>query len=166
MTDITNKIDTLRASMVYHSIEMRKYRDDFGGRIVNYIVTGNVAIIKALLEIKFLHPQYDTFDFTGGNTGNPEDSYLILELIADQNGPIPNYKEMIDLILSHGAHVDDHSGPITPLEFALIKQNIPVAAYLMSKGGTYNIEEIKDFCDSVKIDLVAMMNEEYAKLIA
>ena len=161
---------------------MRKYRDDFGGRIMNYILTGNVAIMKSLLEIKFLDPQYDTFDFTGGNAGNPEDpygrairecltsggedSYLLLELIADQNGPIPNYKEMIDLILSHGAHVDDHAGAITPLEFAIIKQNIPVAAYLMSKGGTYNIEEIKDFCDSVKIDLVAMMNEEYAKLVA
>ena len=143
---------------------MRRYLDDFGGRIMNYIVTGNVAIVKTLLEIKFLHPQYDTFDFTGGNTGNPEDSYLMLELIADQNEATPNYKEMIDLVLSHGAHVDDHAGPITPLEFALIRKNFAVAAYLMSKGGTYNIEEIADFSKGVGVDVVAEMNEEYAKL--
>lgn len=131
---------------------------------MHYIVTGNIDMIKTLLEIKFLHPQYDTFDFTGGNTGNPEDSYLMLELIADQNEAIPNYKEMIDLILSHGGHVDDHAGPITPLEFALIKQNYSVAAYLMSKGGTYNIGEISDFSKAVGVDVVAMMNEEYVKL--
>ena len=133
---------------------------------MNYIVTGNVAIVKTLLEIKFLHPQYDTFDFTGGNTGNPEDSYLMLELIADQNEAIPNYKEMIDLFLSHGGHVDDHAGPITPLEFALIRKNFAVAAYLMSKGGTYNIEEIADFSKGVGVDVVAEMNAEYAKLKA
>ena len=143
---------------------MRRYRDDFGGRIMNYIVTGNVDIFKTLLEIKFLHPQYDTFDFTGGNTGNPEDSYLMLELIADQNEAIPNYKEMIDLVLLNGAHVDDHAGPITPLEFALIRKNFAVAAYLMSKGGTYNIEEIADFSKGVGVDVVAEMNAEYAKL--
>jgi hypothetical protein len=131
---------------------------------MNYIVTGNVDIFKTLLEIKFLHPQYDTFDFTGGNTGNPEDSYLMLELIADQNEAIPNYKEMIDLILLNGAHVDDHAGPITPLEFALIRKNFAVAAYLMSKGGTYNIEEIADFSKGVGVDVVAEMNAEYAKL--
>lgn len=144
---------------------MRRYNnDDLSGRIMNYIVTGNVSIIKTLLEIKFLDPQYDTFDYTGGNTRNPEDLYLMLELIASQNEAIPNYKEMIDLILSHGAHVDDHADAITPLELAIINKNLSVAAYLMHKGGTYNIEEIKDFCDSVKIDLVAKMNEEYAKL--
>ena len=133
---------------------------------MNYIVTGNVAIVKTLLEIKFLHPQYDTFDFTGGNTGNPEDSYLMLELIADQNEAIPNYKEMIDLFLSHGGDVDDHAGPITPLEFALIRKNFAVAAYLMSKGGTYNIEEIADFSKGLGVDVVAEMNAEYAKLRA
>ena len=143
---------------------MRRYNNDnLGGRIMNYIVTGNVSMMKTLLEIKFLDPQYDAFNDDMGNN-NPEDLYLMLELIASQNEVIPNYREMIDLILSHGAHVDDHADAITPLELALIHQNIPVAAYLMHKGGTYNIEEIKDFCDSVKIDLVAKMNEEYAKI--
>ena len=141
---------------------MRKYNNDnLGGRIMNYIVTGNVSMMKTLLEIKFLDPQYDAFNHM---SNNPEDSYLMLELIASQNEAIPNYREMIDLILSHGAHVDDHADAITPLELALIHQNIPVAAYLMHKGGTYNIEEIKDFCNSVKIDLVAKMNEEYTKI--
>ena len=145
---------------------MRRYKDDdLGGRIMNYVVSGNVDMIKGLLELKFLNPQYDTFNYTGStNHHNAGDLYLLLELLAAQYETIPNYKDMIDLLLRHGNHVDDHADAITPLELALIHKNFPVAAYLMSKGGTYNIEEIADFSKAVGVDVVAEMNVEYTKL--
>ena len=89
----------------------------------------------------------------------------MIEVIAKQYGPIPNYKEMIDLILSNGSHVDDHSDAITPLEQAIIHQNYPVAAYLQFKGGTFNLEEINAFSTSVQIDLLANVKKEFDKLL-
>ena len=139
----------------------------FEGRILSYILKGNVEMIKALLDIKFLDLQYDTFNTVGGkqSSNNPEDHHLILEVIAKKYQPIPNYKEMIDLILANGSHVDDHSDAITPLEQAIIHQNYPVAAYLQLKGGTFNLEEINAFSESVQIDLLANVKKEFDKLI-
>ena len=138
----------------------------FEGRILSYILKGNVEMIKALLDIKFLDLQYDTFNTVGRQSSNkPEDHHLILEVIAKQYSPIPNYKEMIDLILANGSHVDDHSDAITPLEQAIIHQNYPVAAYLQLKGGTFNLEEINAFSESVHIDLLANVKKEFDKLI-
>lgn len=137
----------------------------FEGRLLSYILKGNVEMIKALLELKFLDLQYDTFSTVGGSSNNPEDRHLMLEVIAKQYAPIPNYKEMIDLILSNGSHVDDHSDAITPLEQAIIHQNYPVAAYLQLKGGTFNLDEINAFSTSVQIDLLANVKKEFDKLI-
>jgi len=137
----------------------------FEGRLLSYILKGNVDMIKSLIDIKFLNIQYDTFSTVGGSSNNPEDHHLMLEVIAKQYGPIPNYKEMIDLILSNGSHVDDHSDAITPLEQAIIHQNYPVAAYLQLKGGTFNLEEINAFSESVHIDLLANVKKEFDKLV-
>lgn len=138
----------------------------FEGRIINYILKGNVEMIKSLLEIKFLDPQYDVLNTVAKkSSNNPEDHHLILEVIAKQYEPIPNYKEMIDLILSHGSHVDDHADAITPLEQAIVHQNYPVAAYLQMKGGTFNLEEINAFSESVHIDLLGNVKKEFDKLI-
>lgn len=137
----------------------------FEGRLLSYILKGNVEMIKALLELKFLDLQYDTFSTVGGSSNNPEDHHLMLEVIAKQYAPIPNYKEMIDLILANGSHVDDHSDAITPLEQAIIHQNYPVAAYLQLKGGTFNLDEINAFSTSVQIDLLGNVKKEFDKLI-
>lgn len=71
-------------------------RDDYEGRIIEYILSGNTDMIKTLFDIGFLRPD-DTFNFTGGNSNNPEDRCSALALIAKQYTTIPNYQQMIDL---------------------------------------------------------------------
>ena len=142
---------------------MRRYNSDtLEGRILTYIVNGNLDMIKSLLELKFLDLQYDTFNTMGSNSNeNPEDRHMLLEVIAMQSVAIPRYKEMIDLILSHGSHVDDHANAITPLQLAIVHQNYKVAAYLQLKGGTFNLEEINAFSESVRVNLLENLKEEF-----
>lgn len=138
--------------------------NEIGLRVKAYILKGDVAMIKGLLDLGFLSATSDVYDFTGNtNSNNPEDCYLAIELIASsRDKPIPNYKEMIDLFLANGAGVDDHAGAITPLEMAIIQQNYAVAAYLQLKGGTYNVEEVTEFSRQVGIDLIAGINADLA----
>ena len=139
--------------------------NEIGLRVMTHILKGNIPIIRGLLELGFLDPQYDMYTFTGGFSNNPEDQYLAIELIASRHSPIPNYKEMIDLFLSQGVvHVDDHSGPITPLELAIAHRNYPVAAYLQLKGGTYNVEEITKFSQEIGTNLIEELKVEFDKL--
>lgn len=134
-------------------------------RVMRSILSGEVKMIQGLIDLKFLDPKHDVYNFTGGDSGTPEDCYLALELIAARYNAIPNYKEMIDLFLSNGVHIDDHAGVITPLEQAMIHKNFPVAAYLQYKGGTYNVEEIKIFGKVVEVDLIEEVMKEINKLM-
>ena len=139
--------------------------NEIGRRVMTHILKGNVPMIRGLLELGFLDPQYDMYTFTGGFSNNPEDQYLAIELIASRHSPIPNYKEMIDLFLSQGVvHVDDHAGAITPLEMAIAHKNYAVAAYLQLKGGTYNVEEITKFGEDIGTNLIEELKVEFDKL--
>jgi hypothetical protein len=58
--------------------------------------------------------------------------------------PCPDYKYMIDTLLSNSVPLDDGM-PSTPLEEAIQYKNFPTAVYLESKGATYCLEEVAGF---------------------
>jgi hypothetical protein len=111
-------------------------------RVIKALHTGNVELIQALFDCDFLQP-FDTFDLTGREYPlNPEDSFSMLHVIARR--PCPDYKYMIDTLLSNGVPIDD-AMPCTPLEEAIVYKNFPTALYLESKGATYCLEEVAGF---------------------
>ena len=127
-------------------------------RIIQYVRTGNYKMIQALYGIGFLE-WYDVFDIEGYGK---HDGNLILEIVARY--PIPNYKEMIDIIIINGLKVD--CGYIqTYLEIALIYKNFPTAAYLKFKGGIFRKEEVDKYNEISDIDIYAGLEYEYNKLV-
>lgn len=133
---------------------------DIGRRIMKFILGGNVTMIKNLIEIGFLSAPYDSYNFTGGDSNNPEDHCSALELIARQHYVIHNYKEMIDLLLLHGADKENNA-----LETAYMFKNYRVAAYLKYKGMRCNEIYIKTYGESIGIDLLNEVSLEYKKLL-
>ena len=127
-------------------------------RIIKYVRTGNYKMIQALYGIGFLE-WYDVFDIEG--SGN-HDGSLILEIVARY--PIPNYKEMIDIMIINGLKVN--CGYVESfLETALAYKNFPTAAYLKLKGGTFRKEEIDKYNEISDIDIYAGLEYEYNKLV-
>ena len=127
-------------------------------RIIDYVRCGNYKMIQALYGIGFLE-WYDVFDIEGYGK---HDGNLILEIVARY--PIPNYKEMIDIMLINGLKVD--CGYMQSfMETALIYKNFPTAAYLKTKGGSFRKEEIDKYNEISDIDIYAALDEEYNKLI-
>jgi hypothetical protein len=115
-------------------------------------------MIQALYGIGFLD-WYDVFDLEG--YGNHAGS-LILEIVARYS--IPNYKEMIDIIIINGLKVN--CGYIQSfMETALIYKNFPTAAYLKLKGGTFRKEEVDKYNEISDIDIYAGLDYEYNKLV-
>jgi hypothetical protein len=116
--------------------------DDLNCRVLNYLESGNIAMMKKLFEIGFLRHD-DTFDTTGsGIRGNPEDSDTMMSIIA--RNEIPNYKNLIDILLDYGADINNGQ-TCTPLQTAIIYQNYATAAYMMIKGGEYDIDQVKNY---------------------
>lgn len=137
--------------------------DDLNCRVLNYLENGNIAMIKKLFEIGFLRHD-DTFDITGrGIRGNPEDSETMMHIIARYE--TPNYKNLIDILLDYGANVND-GNICTPLQTAIIYQNYSTAAYLMTKGGEYDIEQVESYSKLAKIDLIKEVTKECDILFA
>jgi hypothetical protein len=133
---------------------------EIGNRIKRYILGGNVTMIQNLIEIEFLNIKYDVFDFTGSYTNNPEDSCPALELIARQYFVINNYKQMINLLLLHGADEDSSA-----LETAIMNRNYRVAAYLKFKGMKCDESYLRTYGVSIGIDLLHEVSLEYNKLL-
>jgi len=130
----------------------------FEQRIIKYVKEGNYKIIQVLYGIGILQ-FYDVFDITC--TGR-HDGDLILEIVARY--PIPNYKEMIDIIILNGLKVD--CGYLQSfMETALIYKNFPTAAYLKLKGGTFRKEEIDKYNEISDMDIYTALEEEYNKLV-
>lgn len=111
------------------------------GRIVEALYNGNVELIQTLFDAAFLEPT-DTFDLTGCNRHDSSDAVSMLHVIARKS--CPDYKYMIDTLLSNGVPIDD-AMPCTPLEEAILNKNYKTAAYLESKGATYCLEEVAGF---------------------
>jgi len=101
--------------------------EDLNDRVLSYVYAGKHDIIQNLFEIGFLRSD-DTFDITGrGYRGNPEDLEPLLIHIARSS--CPNFKKMIDVILSFGA---DLTGVV---DTAISYRNYDVAAHLITRGG-------------------------------
>lgn len=111
------------------------------GRIVEALYNGNVELIQTLFDAAFLEPT-DTFDLTGCNRHDSSDAVSMLHVVARKS--CPDYKYMIDTLLSNGVPIDD-AMPCTPLEEAILNKNYKTAAYLESKGATYCLEEVAGF---------------------
>jgi hypothetical protein len=110
-------------------------------RVVKALHTGNVELIQTLFDAAFLEPT-DTFDLTGCGRHDSCDAVSMLHVLARK--PSPDYKYMIDILLSNGVSIDDGM-PSTPLEEAIQYKNFATAAYLESKGATYCLEEVAGF---------------------
>lgn len=111
------------------------------GRIVEALYNGNVELIQTLFDAAFLEPT-DTFDLTGCNRHDSSEAVSMLHVVARKS--CPDYKYMIDTLLSNGVPIDDGM-PCTPLEEAILNKNYNTAAYLESKGATYCLEEVAGF---------------------
>lgn len=111
------------------------------GRIIEALHTGNVELIQTLFDCDFLNSR-DTFDLTGNNRHESSDAVSMLHVLARH--PCPDYKYMIDTLLSNGVSIDDGM-PTTPLEEAIQNKNFATAVYLESKGATYCLEEVASF---------------------
>jgi len=111
------------------------------GRVVDALQTGDIELIQVLFDCDFLR-YTDTFDLTGNNRHDSCDAVSMLHVVARL--PCPDYKYMIDTLLSNGVSIDDGM-PTTPLEEAIQSKNFPTAVYLESKGATYCLEEVASF---------------------
>ena len=111
------------------------------GRILEALQTGDVELIQALFDCDFLKST-DTFDLTGNNRHESCDAVSMLHVVA--RSPCPDYKYMIDILLSNGVSIDVGM-PCTALEEAILNKNYKTAAYLESKGATYCLEEVAGF---------------------
>ena len=110
-------------------------------RVIKALHSGNVELIQTLFDAAFLEPT-DTFDLTGCNRHESSDAVSMLHVVARKS--CPDYKYMIDTLLSNGVPIDD-AMPSTPLEEAIFNKNYKTAAYLESKGATYCLEEVAGF---------------------
>lgn len=113
------------------------------GRILEALQTGDVELIQALFDCDFLKST-DTFDLTGNNRHESCDAVSMLHVVARKS--CPDYKYMIDILLSNGVSIDVGM-PCTALEEAILNKNYKTAAYLESKGATYCLEEVAGFLD-------------------
>jgi hypothetical protein len=111
------------------------------GRVIEALYKGDVELIQALFDCDFLKST-DTFDITGCNRHESSDAVSMLHVVASK--PCPDYKYLIDILLSNGVAIDD-AMPSTPLEEAIQNKNFPTAVYLESKGATYCLEEVAGF---------------------
>jgi len=112
-----------------------------GGRVVNAVYNGDVELLQTLFDCDFLKST-DTFDLTGQGRHDSSDAISMLHVVARK--PCPDYKYLIDILLSNGVAIDD-AMPSTPLEEAIQNKNFPTAIYLESKGATYCLEEVAGF---------------------
>jgi ankyrin repeat protein len=119
---------------------MRWNNDDYGGRIMNYLINGNTEMIKFLFAIDFLNKN-DVLDSTGHYRHLSSEAVPFLHIVARYG--CPNYMKMIDVLLQFGVDINDESNESTPTEEAIVYKNFAIAAYLMKKGGKYNIEHIR-----------------------
>lgn len=119
---------------------MRWNNDDYGGRILNYLSTGNTEMIKFLFAIDFLNKS-DVLDTTGHYRHTSSDTVPFLHVIARYG--CPNYMKMIDILLKFGVDINNEVDKCTATEDAIIYKNFAIAAYLMKKGGKYNFEQIR-----------------------
>lgn len=110
-------------------------------RVIKALHSGNVELIQTLFDAAFLEPT-DTFDLTGCNRHESSDAVSMLHVVARKS--CPDYKYMIDTLLSNGVPIDD-AMPSTPLEEAIFNKNYKTAVYLESKGATYCLEEVAHF---------------------
>ena len=112
-----------------------------GGIVVNALYNGDVELLQTLFDCDFLKST-DTFDLTGQGRHDSSDAISMLHVVARK--PCPDYKYLIDILLSNGVAIDD-AMPSTPLEEAIQNKNFPTAVYLESKGATYCLEEVAGF---------------------
>ena len=110
-------------------------------RVIKALHSGNVELIQTLFDVAFLEPT-DTFDLTGCNRHESSDAVSMLHVVARKS--CPDYKYMIDILLSNGVSIDVGM-PCTALEEAILNKNYKTAAYLESKGATYCLEEVAGF---------------------
>ena len=122
--------------------------EDIGGRICEYVRTGNVPLLKSLYESGFLKVS-DRFDTTGRYRHTYHYDTTTLMYFAAQFGCEQNYKEIIDLFLQYGdtpnGYAKDNESYdcyISPMTEAMMYGNYDIAAYLESKGGTCDVEEL------------------------
>lgn len=129
---------------------------DFGKRIINYVYSGDIEVLRTLLELNVVSPDQDIFHINNV-------PHTILDVISKRIYSCPNYKEMIDAILCYG-HVDVSASPSqTPLQHALISRNFPVAAYLITRGGTYNLDYIHNYNVLTGSNLLLEFEKETSK---
>ena len=126
---------------------------DFGKRIINYVYSGDIEVLRTLLELNVISPDQDIFHIGGI-------AHTLLDVISKRVHPCRNYKELIDAILCYG-HVNVSAVPSqTPLQNALISRNFPVAAYLITRGGTYDLDYIHNYNALTGSNLLLELDKE------
>ena len=71
---------------------------------------------------------------------------------------------MIDILLQFGLNINEESFSSTAAEEAIVCKNFAVAAYLIKKGGKYNIENIKANNAISDVDLFERLENEVKNL--
>jgi hypothetical protein len=140
---------------------MRWRNEDYGGRILNYLITGNTEMIKFLFTTGFLEKS-DNLDPTGNYRHNSPDAIPFLHIIAIYG--CSNYMKMIDILLQFGVNVNEESYLYTATEEAIVFKNFAIAAYLLKKGGKYNIEQIRANNAISDVDLFERLENEIKDL--
>ena len=140
---------------------MRWNNDDYGGRIMNYLITGNAEMIKFLFSIGFLDKS-DMLDPTGHYRHTSSDTVPFLYIIARYG--CPNYMKMIDVILQFGVNINEELLGSTATEEAIVYKNFDIAAFLIQKGGKYNIENIRAYNAISDVDLFERLENEVKTL--
>lgn len=114
-------------------------------RIVEYFLSGNATVIRILFDIGLINSS-DKFTYVKKVNSNQSLSPIVAQELPPLHiialNEIPNYIEMIDLLLEKGANPNDLYKRYTPLEKALMNRNYKIAAYLEFRGGIYTLDGI------------------------
>jgi hypothetical protein len=133
------------------------FRDeDYGGRIINYILRGEVGRIGGLFEMGFLN-KWDRLDLTGHYRHTETDAVSLLHVVACKGSSRAN--EMIDVLLANGCDINEIDNESTPVETAIAYHNFDVAAYLLSKGGKYDKNNVAAYNTVGDIDLFVALTD-------
>jgi ankyrin repeat protein len=101
-------------------------------------------------------------DTTGHYRHSSSDAVPFFHVIARYG--CPNYMKMIDILVQFGVDINDEIHEYTATEEAIVYKNFAIAAYLMKKGGKYNIENIRANNAISDVDLFERLENEVKNL--
>ena len=140
------------------------YRDDdYGGRIINYILKGEAGRLEGLFELGFLN-KWDRLDLTGHNRHSECDAVSLLHVVATKGSV--RAKEVIDVLLNNGCDIDEMDSGSTPVETAIAYHHFDIAAYLLSRGGKYDRNQVAAYNTVGDVDLFVALADAIQRVPA